>query len=151
MNSPTPHTAPTDLGLSHIALVVKDIDASLDFYHRYAGMTLVHRRAGGKPGMEVAWITDHCRPFAIVLVSSAELQDTPLGPFGHLGVACRSREHVDTLVALATAEGRLRSAPVDSGEPVGYWAYFADPDGNTLEVSYGQRIELTVNQSASGN
>ncbi|QKJ17075.1 glyoxalase/bleomycin resistance/dioxygenase family protein [Yersinia kristensenii] len=37
----------------------------------------------------------------------------------------------------------------DSGEPVGYWAYFADPEGNTLEVSFGQRIELTVNQSAA--
>ncbi|CAM3271185.1 MULTISPECIES: VOC family protein [Yersinia] len=136
-----------DLGLSHIALVVKNIDISLDFYQRYAGMTLVHRRAGGKPGMEVAWMTDHSRPFAIVLVQSPELKDTALGPFGHLGVACASRARVDELVALASAEGCLRSAPQDSGEPVGYWAYFADPDGNTLEVSYGQRIELTVTNS----
>ncbi|MCK8537842.1 VOC family protein [Yersinia ruckeri] len=140
-------TRPLDLGLSHIALVVHNIDASLAFYQRYAGMILVHRRAGGKPGEEMAWMTDHSRPFAIVLVQSPVLKDTPLGPFGHIGIACASRAHVDELVALATAEGCLRSAPTDSGEPVGYWAYFADPDDNTLEVSYGQRIELTVTDS----
>jgi hypothetical protein len=35
----------------------------------------------------------------------------------------------------ARAERRLKSGPTDSGYPVGYWAYIADPDGDNLEVS----------------
>jgi hypothetical protein len=44
----------------------------------------------------------------------------------------------------ARAEGRLKSGPSDNGCPVGYWAFVADPDGNNLEVSYGQEIGLVV-------
>jgi hypothetical protein len=47
----------------------------------------------------------------------------------------------------ARAEGRLKSGPSDAGYPVGYWAYIADPDGNNLEVSYGQEIGITVTDS----
>jgi lactoylglutathione lyase len=32
----------------------------------------------------------------------------------------------------------------DFGPPVGYWAFIADPDGNTLELSFGQEVGLTV-------
>ena len=38
--------------------------------------------------------------------------------------------------------------PVDSGPPVGYWAYIVDPDGHNLEISYGQEVGLTVEQAA---
>ncbi len=33
---------------------------------------------------------------------------------------------------------------MDSGPPVGYWAFFRDPDGNTLELSYGQDVRSAV-------
>jgi hypothetical protein len=38
--------------------------------------------------------------------------------------------------------------PTDSGYPVGYWAFLSDPDGNTLEISYGQEIALTLEKSS---
>jgi lactoylglutathione lyase len=76
--------------------------------------------------------------------------DTPLGPFGHLGVACRSRADVDRLAEQASGEGILRAGPTDSGPPVGYWALIADPDGNTLEVAYGQEVAFTVEQAQDG-
>jgi len=38
----------------------------------------------------------------------------------------------------AEREGCLRHGPVDSGYPLGYWAFLADPDGHQLELSYGQ-------------
>lgn len=133
----------SDLGLTHIALAVRDLRASISFYERYAAMKVVHRRSAGAEG-GVAWLSDLTRPFAIVLIEAPGLNDTPLGPFGHLGVAVASREEVDRLVELARADGRLAEGPSDSGPPVGYWAYIRDPDGNTLEVAYGQEVAFTV-------
>lgn len=135
----------TDLGLTHVALSVRDLDASTAFYVKYAGMSAVHHRA--RENVRVAWLTDHTRPFVIVLVEAEGRQDTPLGPFGHLGVACASRQDVDRLCAEARSEGRLRKPPTDSGPPVGYWGFVADPDGNTLELSFGQDVGLTVAQA----
>lgn len=132
-----------DLGLTHVAFSVRDLAASVAFYEKYAGMSVVHRRMD-EGAVKVAWVTDHTRPFVVVLIQGVGRDDTPLGPFGHLGVACKSRDEVDRLCALAATDGRLRKPATDSGPPVGYWAFIADPDGNTLEVSHGQDTEFTV-------
>lgn len=134
----------TDLGLSHVALVVRDLDRSIAFYREFAGLRVVHRRPAGGAISEVAWMADGLRPFALVLVASTTLNDTPLGPFGHIGFACASREDVMSRAAEAESRGILRSAPRDDGPPVGLWTYIADPDGNTLELSFGQEIAFTV-------
>ncbi len=136
-----------DLGLTHVAFAVRDLAASVAFYQAYAAMTIVHRRTDAESGRAVAWLSDLTRPFVIVLVEAPQTKDTPLGPFGHLGVACPSREAVDALCAKAAAEGCLRCAPKDSGPPVGYWAMLADPDGNTLELAYGQQVAFTVEEA----
>jgi catechol 2,3-dioxygenase-like lactoylglutathione lyase family enzyme len=126
-----------DLGLTHVALPARDLDASAGFYARYAAMRVVHRRDG------VLWLSDRTRPFVIVLVQVAEVKH-PLVPFAHLGVACATREEVDRLCAEARAEGCLASGPIDAGPPVGYWAFLRDPDGHTLELSHGQEVGLAV-------
>ncbi|KOC88066.1 VOC family protein [Winslowiella iniecta] len=137
-----------DTGLTHVAFEVKDLAKSIDFYQRYASMKVIHQREPGAPEAEkVAWLSDLTRRFAIVLVQTQISEDTPLGPFGHLGVACASRAEIDEKVAMAQREGVLRRAPEDYGLPVGYWAFFADPDGNTLELSYGQQVGFTVDQA----
>lgn len=133
----------SDLGLTHIAFAVRSLERSIAFYIRYAGMRVIHQRHD-QGGGNVAWVSDGTRPFAIVLVQSQTARDTPLGPFGHLGVALPSRDDVDCLAAEAREAGFLRSEPQDSGPPVGYWALLADPDGNTLELSYGQEVEFKV-------
>jgi len=146
----------SDLGLTHIALLVRDLQASIDFYARYAGMEVVHRHHGhddpgpgdphgSNPPTEVAWMSDLTRPFVIVLIQGNHFGiDTPLGPLGHIGVACESRDEVDRRAALAAADGYLRKPAADWGPPVGYWCYLADPDGNVLELSYGQEVAFTV-------
>ena len=132
----------SDLGLTHIAFVVKDIEKSIAFYAKYAAMRVVHRR--GEGASQVAWITDHTRPFVIVLVQSQDAAaESPLGPFGHLGVAVSSREELDKLAQEARDEGILVREPTDSGPPVGYWTFIADPDGNMLELSFGQAVAFT--------
>lgn len=133
----------TDLGLTHVALSVHDLDASVAFYEKYARMTVVDRRSQ-HGGVRVVWLTDHTRPFVIVLIETADPHDTALGPLGHLGVACESRAEIDRLCADAQAEGCLRREAIDCGPPIGYTAFLADPDGNALELSFGQEVGRTV-------
>ena len=130
----------TDVGLTHVALPVTDLDVAVGFYAKYARMETVHRRPG------VVWVSDQTRPFVIVLLELGEVE-YPLRPAAHLGVGCASREEVDRLVAEAQAEGRAVLGPTDSPYPVGYWALISDPDEHTLEVSCGQEVALTVEQA----
>lgn len=133
-----------DLGLTHVALPVADLDRSIKFYADYAGMQVVHRRhePGGSP---VAWISDRTRPFVVVLIEC----DDPhrLGGWSHLGVGLASRALVDEAAGRARDEGRAVDGPHDSGPPVGYWVFVTDPDGHQLELAHGQEVGLTVERS----
>jgi catechol 2,3-dioxygenase-like lactoylglutathione lyase family enzyme len=135
----------SDVGLTHIALPVADVDASVAFYAKYARMQVVHRR-GDAGGGEVVWVSDRTRPFVVVLIGVGSVEH-PLRPWAHLGVGCESRAEVDRLSAEAGAEGRLLKGPTDSGYPVGYWALLRDPDGHTLELSHGQEVGLAVERA----
>ena len=85
-----------DVGFTHVAFVVRELDKSIEFYERYAGMSVVHWRAPDvTDGRKVAWLSDHTRPFSLVLIQADKVTDTPLGHFGHLGVACADREDMD--------------------------------------------------------
>ena len=130
-----------DAGLTHIALTVTDVDRSIAFYAKYARMHVVHRRVDD--GRTVAWISDGTRPFAIVLIAARPVHAV-LSPWTHLGVACANRAEVDRLCDEARREGVLVDGPSDSGPPVGYWAFLRDPDGHTLELSFGQEVEETL-------
>jgi catechol 2,3-dioxygenase-like lactoylglutathione lyase family enzyme len=131
-----------DVGLTHIALVITDVERSIAFYERYAGMRVVHRRED-PDGSTVIWLSDLTRPFVLVLARGPR-PGAALGPFAHLGVGCASREELTRRAEQARAEGCLRAGPTDSGYPVGYWAFLSDPDGHTLELSFGQEVALTV-------
>jgi catechol 2,3-dioxygenase-like lactoylglutathione lyase family enzyme len=135
-----------DIGLTHVALLITKPDASIAFYEKYAAMRVVHRRVDANTQRTVVWLSDQTRPFVIVLIETDRV-DLPLRPFAHLGVSCPNREEVERLCKQAAAEGCLHSGPTDSGYPVGYWAFLSDPDGNTLEISYGQEVALIVSKS----
>jgi len=129
-----------DVGLTHVALPVTDLERSAAFYADYANMRVVHRRP------QVVWLGDGTRPFVIVLIEAEEVRD-PLKPFAHLGVGCATREEVDQLCEKARSAGILIGGPTESGPPVGYWAFVRDPDGHTLELSFGQEVGLTTEQA----
>ena len=136
-----------DLGLTHVAINVNDIEASIRFYERYADLKDIHRRGAG--GSRVAWISDLKRPFGLVLI---QRRGGPLRRWiarrlasfrpalAHVGVALNSREAVDAFCEQARREGILSQATRDAGHPVNYYGMIADPDGNKLELSYGQVV-----------
>ena len=100
-----------DVGFTHVALPVTDLDASIAFYGQYTRLRVVHRRAQATdPGREVAWLSDATRPFVLVLVGAPAVE-RPLGPFAHLGIACASRDEIEQLCALAKSAGCLRGLP----------------------------------------
>ena len=133
----------SDVGLTHIALPIKNLEHSLAFYSKYGRMQVVHRRKDCETGAEVVWLSDRTRPFVIVLIEVDKV-DSVLRPLAHLGVGCESRDEVNRLCEEAQVEGLLIEGPVDSGYPVGYYALLRDPDGHTLELAYGQEVGLAV-------
>ncbi len=137
-----------DHGFTHVALAVADLDASLDFYDRFADMTPVHRRTSDD-GTRVAWITDHTRPFVVVLIERGRPGGAPwpLGGWNHLGIGVDSRDEVDRRLAMAAEAGFSTAGPTDAGDPVGYYGVVVDPDGHNLEIAFGQRVAFTVEQA----
>jgi catechol 2,3-dioxygenase-like lactoylglutathione lyase family enzyme len=133
----------TDVGATHIALTVSDLDASIAFYARYAAMKVVHQR---KDTTRVAWISDLTRPFVLVLIETPRVEFRLAG-FNHIGVGCASRDEVDRLCADAREAGCLALGPIDSGYPIGYWAFLRDPDGHQLEISFGQEVGIAVDHA----
>jgi len=127
-----------DIGLTHLALPVTDVVRSSEFYDRYANLKVVHQRSDPETGQSVVWLSDHRRPFVLVLI---ELPVSHLlGGNAHIGVGCQSRSEVDELAAAASSAGLTTDGPNDFGPPVGYWAMIIDPDGHNLELSFGQAI-----------
>jgi catechol 2,3-dioxygenase-like lactoylglutathione lyase family enzyme len=126
--------------LTHIALRAKDVDASVAFYRRYAGLHVVHDRTDDET--RVVWLAEVEKDpeFVIVVMGMPADEQQPVRPVDHLGFSVPSRAEVDRLGALAEQDGALVLAPVEYGPIVGYICEVADPDGNVCEFSHGQPI-----------
>ena len=75
-----------DQGVTHVALPVTNLDASLAFYERYATMQVVHRRDRSRSGNAVAWISDLTRPFILVLIEVDTVDQHLGGTYAHIGL-----------------------------------------------------------------
>lgn len=126
--------------LTHLALAVADLDASIDFYARYCGMQVVHDRGAGPD--RVVWIAERGREHELIFVLMQGVHRPPQAArdYSHLGFALESREAVDELAEQARAEGCLTWPPRQEAYPVGYYCGVRDPNGNVLEFSYGQPL-----------
>ncbi len=97
---------------------------------------------------------DTSYPFVLTLSQFVREKDpfrfappTVLGPFAHLGFELQSREEVDAIAAAARDEGSLTLAPTLMPAPIAYICFVEDPDGNTIEFSYGQGTYQTIHDA----
>jgi len=143
----------TESLLTHIALPVRDLDATLAFYTRYTKLVNIHERQDPETGLRTAWlanerdITEAGARFVIVLIhgklptkitGDIKEQYGFLKSISHLGISVESRAEVDRLAAMARDDGCLLLGPMYRNEVVGYICVVTDPDGNNLEFSVEQ-------------
>jgi catechol 2,3-dioxygenase-like lactoylglutathione lyase family enzyme len=154
-NSPSPPVALTGLTeprLTHVALPVADLDASVDFYTTIAPLVVVHRHAQPEIG-RTAWVSNNRQvidPFVIVLTERFENGGAKmpiLQPFAHLGVEMPTKEDVDRIAAVGAERGVLYWEPRQMPNPIlGYLCALKDPDGNVVEFSCNQDVFTTVRE-----
>ncbi len=156
-------TTPTSL-LTHIALPVQDIDATLAFYRKYTTLDVIHERVDPETNLRTAWLAnpgDHptgdvgeidadeppAARFVIVLICgklptkiTGDIKEEYgfLRSISHLGLSCDSREDVDRIAAMAKEDGCLLLGPMYRNVVVGYICIVTDPDGNNIEFSVEQ-------------
>jgi len=139
--------------LTHIALPVRDLDATLAFYERYTTLVNIHERMDPQTGLRSVWlanqrdVTDAAARFVIVLICgklptavTGDIKEEYgfLRSISHLGISLDSRDDVDRVAAMAKEEGCLLLGPMYRNEVVGYICIVTDPDGNNVEFSVEQ-------------
>jgi lactoylglutathione lyase len=151
-----PATAvPTSL-LTHIALPVRDLDATLAFYTKYTTLANIHERYDEETHMRTAWLanerdrtTEGTARFVIVLICgklptkiTGDIKEEYgfLRSISHLGISLNTRDEVDHIAAMAKEDGCLLLGPMYRNEVVGYICVVTDPDGNNLEFSVEQDL-----------
>ena len=126
--------------LTHIALQVRHLDATIAFYREYCGLEIVHDRTDRST--RIVWLAERgrARDFILVLMPGGTGRTPAVDDYSHLGFALASRAEVDAIAQRAKAEGRLVWPPKDEPYPVGYYCGVMDPDGTMVEFSYGQPL-----------
>ena len=126
--------------LTHVALFVRDLTRTIEFYQRFVGLHIVHDRVDD--GVRVVWLSERERDpdFVIVAITLPPGESAVPPRLAHFGYALPSRAAVDDIAARAAAADVLEQAPVDAGPIVGYLCMLRDPDGNLVEFSHGQPI-----------
>ncbi len=142
--------------LTHIALPVRDLDATLAFYEKYTTLIKIHERRDSATDVRSVWLanerditTEGSARFVIVLICGALPTDITgdikeeygfLTSIAHLGISLNSRDEVDQVAAKAKDDGCLLLGPMYNDEVVGYICVITDPDGNNLEFSVEQTL-----------
>jgi len=143
-----PHTL-----LTHIALPVSNLDATLAFYAKYTTMEKIHERFDEETHMRSAWIANTEDKTAtsarfVIVVMEGKLPSQITGDIkeeywflrsiAHLGISLDSRDDVDRIAAMAKEDGCLVLGPMYRNAVVGYICLVRDPDGNNIEFSVEQ-------------
>jgi predicted lactoylglutathione lyase len=151
--APSETPAPPASLLTHIALPVRDLDATMAFFAKYTSLINIHERHDADTGLRTVWlansrdVTDEGARFVVVLICGSlptkitgdiKEQYGFLTSIAHLGISVESRDEVDRIAAMAKEDGCLLLGPMYRNEVVGYICIVTDPDGNNVEFSVEQ-------------
>ena len=147
-------TAPPPSLLTHVALPVRDLDATMAFYEKYTTLVNIHERHDDETGLRSVWLANArdvtvpgAARFVIVLICgklptkiTGDIKEEYgfLRSISHLGISLNTRDEVDHIAAMAKEEGCLLLGPMYRNEVVGYICVITDPDGNNVEFSVEQ-------------
>jgi len=128
--------------LTHVALHVRDVEASRAFYEDYCGLSVVHERPSHGSDSTIYWMSAQGqeRDFVIVILPGGSRPAQPSGDFSHLGIALDSEAAVEALAERAQAEGILAWPVHRDSFPVGTYCGVYDPAGAVVEFSFGQPL-----------
>ena len=154
--------APPTSVLTHLALPVRDLEATLAFYRRYTTLEVIHERQDDETGLRTAWLANpgdrtnagddlgiQAARFVIVLICGSlptnitgDIKEEYgfLRSIAHFGISLDSRDDVDRVAAMAKEDGILVLGPVYRNPVVGYICIVTDPDGNNVEFSVEQDL-----------
>jgi glyoxylase I family protein len=126
---------PEILGAGHVALTVRDMEASTEWYERLFGWPVIRRSGAGEPGMPLRTLHDPRSSLAISLCEppdgSADPYDSRRTGLDHLAFRVDDEEELNRWVERLDALHIDRSAIRDAGRV--RFVLFADPDGIRLE------------------
>lgn len=132
-------TRPPLQGLRHLALRVRDIRQSKDFYLRVFGMTVVW-----EPDPQNCYLTSGNDNLALHEESTVQANGKT-SPLDHYGFLVSSPQVVDAWASWATHNGVTIVTPPKQHRDGSYSCYLADPDGTIIQMLY----EPTISQAPS--
>jgi len=124
--------------LGHICIRVKDLDATIQFYHGLLGMPIVERRAIPGSGSSFAALGSRANYLEVFPVAAGQEMEQADPASLRLNHICLCVEQIEELEQRAAAAGHpfthaIRVAPswVGAALKVGW---VIDPDGNRVEL-----------------
>jgi catechol 2,3-dioxygenase-like lactoylglutathione lyase family enzyme len=114
------------LGLTHIAIAVRDLDRAFRFYEQAFGVREVYRDAGqiqfNTPGSNDVFVLEH---------DPARAGEA--GGISHFGFRLVAPDDIDAAVEEVVAAGAtlVERGEFTAGEP---YAFVTDPDGYSIEI-----------------
>ena len=120
-------------GLGHLALKVKDLDVSLDFWRDRVGLPEMHRlkRDDGTTWLVYLRITD---TQFLELFPGAATDQAPGEEANGVLHLCLTIDDLDAEIARLAAAGVRIVSPVKGGLDGNRGAWIHDPDGNRVEL-----------------
>lgn len=125
---------------THVALLVNDVDRTADFYINYCGLKVISRRLDPNTGYRVIWLGENLKFVIVAFEGEKKPIQSITKPLSHLGFTLESKEEVDKISEIAKKEGILNYGPVYIDADVGYICEILDPDRNSVEFSFGQKL-----------
>jgi len=122
-------------GMRHVAIKVKDVARSKDFYQEILGMDVVWQ-----PDAENVYLSSGCDNIAIHRVPANFENDAQENQLDHLGFVVESIERVKELEQEFTAKGVRMVHPFKIHRDGSASFYFADPDGIVIQMLYEPQL-----------